>query len=208
MNPRKSAAGRALLLEKLTIVWSGIEAIVALLSGIMAGSFALVAFGADSGVEVMSALLVMVRLQALVRGEQPDTDKEHRSHRILAVLFFVLAAYVVASALFGLLNSNHPSESILGLTITVAAAIAMPSLAFAKRRVSLVLTAAGSTSVGRLLKTDAAETALCGWLSVSTLIGVVLGSWVGWWWADPVMSLAVVVLAVGEGREAWACDLD
>lgn len=190
MNRTQSAAGQALLLEKLTILWAGIEAGVALFSGISAGSFALVAFGADSGVEIMSAVLVLVRLRTLVRSEQPDPDKEHRSHRYLAVLFFVLAVYVVASASFGLDNDKHPSKSVFGLTITIGAAIAMPSLAYAKRRISQLLTAEGSHSVGRLLRTDAAETTLCvrGWLSVSTLVGVVLGSWVGWWRADPLES--------------------
>jgi predicted Co/Zn/Cd cation transporter (cation efflux family) len=154
MDQIESVAGRTVLLEKLTILWAGIAAGVALLSGILAGSFARFAFGADSGVEVMSAVLVLVRQRALARGEQPDAGKEHRFPRILAVLFFVSAVYVVASASFGLVNGNHPSKSVLGHTITMAAAMAMPSLAFAKRRVSLVLTAAGSTSSRRLLKTD------------------------------------------------------
>jgi divalent metal cation (Fe/Co/Zn/Cd) transporter len=203
-----STLRRASNIEYLTIAWAAIEALLALASGIVAGSVALVAFGADSGIEMLSAVVVLIRLRSLVKGEVPDERREHRDHRILAVLFFTLAAYVAISVAIALINRDHPLKSGVGLTICIAASLAMPALALAKRRLSKNLTAGGSTSVGRLLMADAIETELCGWLSVSTLIGVVLGSWVGWWWADPVASLVIVVFAIREGREEWECEED
>lgn len=181
---------------------------LALASGIAAGSVALVAFGTDSGIEMLSAMVVLIRLRSLAKGEVPIERREHRDHRILAVLFFALAGYVAISATLALLHHDHASKSGLGLGICIAASLAMPALALAKRKTSKNLTAQGSTSVGQLLRADAIETAFCGWLSVSTLIGVVLGSWVGWWWADPVASLIIVGFAIRESREEWECEED
>ena len=196
---------RAIWIEYLTIIWAGTEAAIALAAGLSAGSVALVAFGADSGIELLSAVVVLIRLRCLVRGEEPDLRREHRDHRILSVLFFTLAGYVVISATVALLDRAHPSKNAVGLAICSAAALAMPALALAKRRMSRTFDASGSLRVGRLMMADAVETALCGWLSICTLIGVVLGSWIGWWWADPVASLAIVGFALREGREEWEC---
>jgi pimeloyl-ACP methyl ester carboxylesterase len=195
-------------LEYLTIGWAGTEAVVALAAGLVAGSVALVAFGADSGIELVSAVVVTLRLRALIDHVPLDPRREHRDHRILAVLFFLLALYVTISAAVSLANRDHPTRSVAGLVICIAAAIAMPLLAYAKRTTATRLIDEGSKSVGRLVMADATESALCGWLSVSTLLGVVLGSWVGWWWADPIAGLVVVLFAVREGHEEWQCDPD
>ena len=197
---------RAIRLEYLTIGWAGTEAIVALAAGLVAGSVALVAFGADSAIELVSAVVVLLRLRDLVGHKPTDPRREHRDHRILAVLFFALGVYVVVSAATALINHDRPSRSVAGLAICVCAAIAMPALAYAKRATAARLVNEGSKSVGRLVTADATESALCAWLGVSTLLGVVLGSWVGWWWADPIAGLVVMLFAVREGIEEWRCD--
>jgi divalent metal cation (Fe/Co/Zn/Cd) transporter len=132
---------------------------------------------------------------------------EHRSHRILAVLFFALALYVVASAGWALARTHHPHENALGIVVAVASTVAMPLLAFAKRASARHLADHGLSSLSRLMGADATETALCALLAVSTLIGVSLAT-IRWWWADPVASLAVVYFALREGREAWVCEPD
>lgn len=157
---------------------------------------------------MLSASVVLFQVRSLVSAGSTTPASEHRSHRIIAVLFFVLAVYVVASALDALVHASHPSENVLGFVVCIASGMIMPALAFAKRRTSFQLTQGGFSSLGKLLASDAAETALCGWLSVSTLMGVGITSWAGWWWADPVASLAVVYFALREGREAWECDPD
>jgi divalent metal cation (Fe/Co/Zn/Cd) transporter len=127
---------------------------------------------------------------------------------VLAILFFALAVYVVASAVFALAHGRHPHENDLGFAVCVLSGVAMPFLALAKHRAGAALLTTGSPAVGRLLSADAAETALCGVLSVSTLVGVGLSAWAGWWWADPLASLVVVYFALREGLEAWRCDPD
>ena len=199
---------RAVRLEYLTIGWSAIETIAALVSGILAGSVALTAFGADSGVEIVSAIIVLQRLRSHAELGEVDQVKERRALKSLAVLFFSLAAFVVIVASLALARRDHPSESVLGVVTCLIAVAAMPALAISKRTTGKQLTLLDSCACGQLLMTDAAESALCGWLSVSTLVGVVLGAWVGWWWADPVASLVVVYFAIREGREAWHGDLD
>jgi divalent metal cation (Fe/Co/Zn/Cd) transporter len=208
MNVISQSARRAVALERLSVALSGLEAVAALVSGILAGSVALVAFGADSVIEVMSAVVVLGQLRAMVRSSDTDAAREHRSHRIIAVFFFALALYVVVSASVALALRVRPSENALGFVVCFASIALMPSLAWAKRSTSLSLGRDGSVAVARLLRADASETALCALLSLSTLLGVALTAWVGWWWADPVASLAVVYFALREGAEAWRCDPD
>jgi divalent metal cation (Fe/Co/Zn/Cd) transporter len=198
---------RAVRLEYLTIAWSALETVAALVSGILAGSVALTAFGADSGIEIVSAVIVARRLRSHAESGDVDQSKERRALQLLAVLFFALATYVTIVASLALVHRDHPSESVLGLVTCLIAVVAMPALAKSKRATATKLTLHDSCACGQLLMTDAAETALCGWLSVSTVVGVVLGAWVGWWWADPVASLVVVYFAIREGREAWRGEL-
>jgi divalent metal cation (Fe/Co/Zn/Cd) transporter len=198
---------RAVRLEYLTIAWSALETVAALVSGILAGSVALTAFGADSGIEIVSAVIVARRLRSHAESGDVDQSKERRALQLLAVLFFALATYVTIVASLALVHRDHPSERVLGLVTCLIAVVTMPALAKSKRATAKLLTLHDSCACGQLLMTDAAETALCGWLSVSTVVGVVLGAWVGWWWADPVASLVVVYFAIREGREAWRGEL-
>jgi divalent metal cation (Fe/Co/Zn/Cd) transporter len=204
-TPPHSAAHVALRLEYLTIALAAGEALVALVSGLLAGSVALIAFGADSVIEMLSAVVVLGQLLALSRGRAPGRFSEHRSHRVLAVLFYALAIYVFAGATWALVGKHHPHENALGLAVSVASSVAMPLLAWSKRASARRLGDHGLSSLSRLMYSDAAETALCALLAWSTLVGVSL-AWLHWWWADPVASLAVVYFALREGREAWACE--
>lgn len=204
---RRHLARSVLRLERATIALAALEALAALLSGVWAGSVALVAFGADSLIEMISGLVVFGQLTALVQAREGGGLGEHRSHRILAVLFYALAVYVTINAAVALVSVHHPRENALGVVVSAASTVAMPLLAWRKRRGARLLKARGLAAVARLVASDAAETALCATLALSTLIGVVLASW-HWWWADPLSSLAVVYFALREGREAWECAVD
>ncbi|MGE3270537.1 MAG: cation diffusion facilitator family transporter [Chloroflexota bacterium] len=177
----------------LTIGWNCLEAIVAIGSGLQAGSIALVGFGLDSVVEVSSALVIAWRL---TRGASEAAEK--RAVRLIALSFFAIAVYVTVDAALKLAGVDAPpNESMLGVAITALSLIVMPALAWGKRRV-----ARGLNSVA--LKADAAETQLCTYLSAVVLIGLGANALADWWWMDPVAGLVVAVLAVKEGRDAWA----
>jgi divalent metal cation (Fe/Co/Zn/Cd) transporter len=177
-----------------------IEAGVAVTAGIVAGSLALTSFGFDSVIELVSATLVLGRLRAGLRGGHANEQAERR---IIAVTFFVLAAYVLVGSVIDLATRSHPERSPAGIGLTVASLLVMPLLGWRKRRV-------GTALRNPLLLADAAETILCATLAATTLAGLILFAAFGWWQADPIAALAVAWFAVREGREAWhgelACD--
>ncbi len=192
---------RGLWLAGLTIAWNVIEAVVAVSAGIAAGSLALVAFGFDSIIEVLSAFVVVWQFRGELRGGY-DHERERRALRIIAITFFVLAAYVFFEASRDLFFvDSEADESIVGIVLAVLSLAVMPALAWAKRRTALAL---GSPT----LRADAQETFLCAWLSAALLAGLVLNAAFGWWWADPIAAIAIAGLAIREGIEAWQGDDD
>lgn len=203
-RPGSALHRRGLLLAALTIAWNIVEAVVAISAGITAGSIALVGFGFDSTIEVGSAFVVVWQFRAELRGGY-DEARERLALRLIAVTFFILAAYVVVEALRDLFFvSSEAGESTVGIVLAGVSLIVMPVLAIAKRRTAARL---GSPT----LRADAAETMLCTWLSAILLGGLVLNAAVGWWWADPIAAVAIAYLAAKEGIEAWRgedCDDD
>ncbi|HEU4547004.1 MAG TPA: cation transporter [Microlunatus sp.] len=192
---------RALALAGLTIAWNVVEAIVAVAAGVAAGSIALVGFGFDSTVEVLSACVVVWHFRAELRGGH-DEQRERRALRLIGVTFFVLAAYVSSEAVRDLFFVDaEADESAVGIALAALSLLVMPVLAWAKKRTADQL---GSPT----LRADATETLLCTWLSVVLLLGLVLNATVNWWWADPAAALVIAGLAAHEGLEAIRGDDD
>jgi divalent metal cation (Fe/Co/Zn/Cd) transporter len=196
---RQGRVRRARLLAWFTIAWNSIEGLVGIASGLAAGSIALVGFGVDSYVEVLSGAVVLWRLSKEGHGEELSAAAEHRALRIIAGTFFALAAGVAVESIRKLVTGEHPSASRAGIALTVVSLVVMPLLARAKRKVGRQL---GSHA----LQADATETTLCVWLSAIVLAGLLLNAALGWWWADPVAALGIVYVAFREGREAWKGD--
>ena len=178
-------------LEYFTIVWNSIEAVVALISGLIAGSVALVSFGLDSFIEVASGAALLWRLQhdshAAIRERA-----ERLTVRIVGFCFLLLSAYVAYESLSALLTRHTPEKSPAGIAIAVASLVAMPLLSRAKRRVS-----AGMRSAA--MAADARQTDFCAYLSGILLGGLLLNALFGLWWADPVAGLVMVPFIVKEG---------
>jgi divalent metal cation (Fe/Co/Zn/Cd) transporter len=193
-------ARRAVALGVVTIAYNVLEGIVAVAAGIAAGAVSLIGFGLDSGIEVISAAVVVTRLTAGLRGAEPDERKEKLALRIVAVTFFALAAYLVVQGVRDLLIGGRPDTSVVGIVLTAVSIVVMPTLASLKRRVGLRM---GSD----LVVADAAETRLCAILSVTTCAGLVAYLLLGWTWLDPVAGFVIAVFAVLEGREAWEGEL-
>lgn len=187
---READRSRARTLVRLTIVWNAIEAVVALTAGVAAGSIALIGFGLDAGVEFAAAGVALWYLAGA------DRERERLAQRMIAASFLALAVYVAADSVRHLATGTHPDSSVPGLIIAAASLVVMPLLAISKRRLAVSL---GSAT----LAAEAAETALCGWLSLVLLVGLAARTVAGWWWADPVAGLVIAALAVREGLEAW-----
>ncbi len=208
MTPLDTATGsverlrrRALGLAALTIAWNVVEAVVAVAAGVAAGSIALVGFGFDSTIEVLSAWVVVWQFGAELRGGY-DEDRERRALRLIGVTFFVLAAYVSVEAVRDLFFVDAEADvSAIGIALAALSLLVMPVLAWAKKRTADQL---GSPTV----RADATETLLCSWLSATLLVGLVLNATVNWWWADPMAALVIAGLAAREGLEAIRGDGD
>jgi divalent metal cation (Fe/Co/Zn/Cd) transporter len=194
-DPRRRLRQRraALGLAWATIAWNCVEAVVAIASGRAADSIALVGFGLNSIVEVGSALVVVWQFGGR------DHQREERALRLIAISFFVFAAYVAGRAVWDLITTTEPAESTVGIALAIASLVVMPVLAIAKRRL-------GRRMGSRTVVADSAQTLLCSYLSVVLLVGLVANATLSWWWADPVAALVIAVLAVREGREAWRGD--
>ena len=181
---------RARQLAWLTICWNVVEGLVAVSSGVIDGSLALLGFGLDSFIEVFAGVVVLWQLRP---GEEA---RERQALRLIAFSFFALAAYVTFEAGRGLLVGDEAGESPVGVGLAAVSLVVMPVLAWAKRRT-------GRGLGNRVVMADATETSLCAYLSVVLIVGLMLNAMLGWWWADPLAALVIAGLAVREGREAW-----
>ncbi len=178
-------ARSAVRLEAATITRNVIEAVVAVAAGLAAGSVALVAFGSDSAIEIVSAAVVLIHLRSLLSGREASEGSERRALRIMGVTFFALAAYVTVEAVTTLLRHDRPDTSPLGIAVTSVAILVMSLLAWAERHTAKRLATNGGSGPAALLRADAAETVLCATISAAALIGLVANTTLGFWWADP-----------------------
>jgi divalent metal cation (Fe/Co/Zn/Cd) transporter len=193
---RRAALGlRIRLLAAATITYNLIEAVVALWAGDAADSSALIGFGLDSVIEVASALALSWQFSA---GD-PER-REHLTLRIIAVSFFALAAFVTIDAVMSLTGAGEARHSMPGMVIAGLSLAVMPVLSWAQRR-------AGRELGSRTAVADSKQTLLCTYLSAVLLIGLVLNSTLGWWWADAGAALVIAAIAVREGISAWRGDV-
>jgi len=176
------------------IAYNAVEAVVAITAGALASSGALIAFGLDSIIEVLSAAAVAWQFS------RADPERyEKVTLRVIAIAFFALAAYVTVSSILSLAGRADVEHSPIGIVLTAVSLALMPALSFAERRAGRELGSATAIA-------DSKQTLLCAWLSAAVLGGLVLNSLLGWSWADAVAGLVIAVFAVREGIEAWKGD--
>lgn len=185
---------RIRIVVAITITWNVIEAIVALIAGGAASSSALIGFGLDSIVEVLSAAAVAWQFAA------PDPERREKTAlRVIAVSFFALAIYVSVDAIASLTGLRDPEHSTVGIVIAALSLLVMPFLSWFERRTGRELGSASAIA-------DSKQTLICTYLSAALLAGLLLNSLLGWAWADSVAALVIAVFAIREGIEAWRGD--
>jgi divalent metal cation (Fe/Co/Zn/Cd) transporter len=178
------------------IAWHFVEFAIALAAGVAASSIALIGFGADSLIEALAGFVVLW----LFTGRRLHSPTaERRAQQMIAVSFYVLAAYIGVEAIRTLIGGNEPDVSWVGIGLAAVTAPTMPLLAMAKRRVGHKL---GSSATVQ----EASQTQLCAYLSIGLLVGLGANALFGWWWADPITALAIAAVALREGRESWRGD--
>ena len=179
-----------------TIGYNVLEAVVAIGAGAAASSSALIGFGLDSVIEVLSAVAIAWQFTR----RQPERW-DAVTARAVAVAFFLLATYVTVDSVLTLSGAQHVEHSPVGIGIAALSLVTMPALAWMERRTGREL---GSASV----VADSRQLLVCMELSGTVLVGLLLNSLVGWAWADPVAALVVAALAVREGLEAWRGEVE
>jgi divalent metal cation (Fe/Co/Zn/Cd) transporter len=184
---------RAKLLAWGGIAWHVVEAVVAIGAGLAAASIALVGFGADSLIESLAGLILLWRFAA---SRSQSDQAERRAQQLIALSFFVLAAYVGAEAVRTLVGSHEPDVSWVGIGLAAITAPTMPLLAVAKRRVGNKLGSSATVSEG-------VQNMVCAYLSIALLVGLGANALFGWWWADPLAAFVIAGVALREGRESW-----
>jgi len=177
-----------------TIAYNLIEAVVAIAAGTVASSAALIGFGLDSTIEVLSAAAVAWQFT------RRDPERwEKGTLRVIAVAFFALAAYVTVTSVLALVGQVDVEHSTLGIVITALSVVIMPFLSLAERRAGRELGSATAVA-------DSKQTLICTYLSAAVLVGLVVNSLFGWWWADAIAGLVIAGFAIREGIEAWRGD--
>lgn len=185
---------RVRLIVATTIGYNVVEAVIAITAGASASSAALVAFGLDSVVEVVSAAAIAWQFAG-----RDHEARERTALRVVAFSFFALAAYVGFEAIRALAGGSDADHSTVGIVLAAVSLAVMPALSFLERRTGREL---GSAAV----VADSKQTLICSYLSAVLLAGLVLNSALGWWWADPLAALVIAGFAVREGIEAWQGD--
>jgi divalent metal cation (Fe/Co/Zn/Cd) transporter len=186
-------AGRVQRLQHLTIAWMTLEAAIALAAAWKARSPALLGFGGDSVIELLSGIVVLWRFRA--QAELETARAEKMAARIAGGLLFSVAVFVAATSSFAFVGYYEPRPSFVGIALLLVAAFGMPWLASQKRKLAIQLSSAS-------LRADAAESSLCGYLSWIALAGLTANALFGIWWADPVAALGLLPFIFKEGWQA------
>ena len=184
-------------IEAASFAWMVVEAAVAIGAGIVARSILLTAFGADSVIELVTGGILLWRLSTEARGGSVERveQAERRAAWVTGGALVLLCAYVVASSVFGLVTRGHSEGSVVGIVLALSALFIMPVLARRKRAIADQI---GSAA----LRGDAACSVTCAYMAATLLVGVVLTTALGWWWADSLAALALLYWLVPEAREA------
>jgi len=185
---------RIRLIVAITITYNVVEAVIAVAAGSVASSAALIGFGLDSIVEVLSAAAIAWQFSA------PDPEKREKvALRVIAFSFFGLAAYVIVDASLSLFGLREAEHSPVGIALAAVSLAVMPFLSWFERRTGREL---GSTSA----IADSKQTLICSYLSAALLAGLLLNTLLGWAWADSIAALVIAGFAIKEGLEAWKGD--
>ena len=192
-NPYKTG----LHLEYFTVGYNIAEAFVSILFGSIANSIALVGFGLDSIVESLSGMVLIWRLKQHKKiSEEDEKQVEKKAMKFVAITFFVLGAYVLFESAKKLIFREIPEPSLPGIIIAIVSIIAMPILTLRKYKV-------GKAIDSKALIADSKETLACSFLSLSLLLGLGLYYFFGFWQADPIVGIIIVIFLFREGLEVW-----
>lgn len=194
---RDGGVRKGVNIELISIFWMVIEALIAILSGIMAHSLSLVAFGADSIIELVAGIVLLWRLMLEVKGaslEKVDRAEKTASWTV-GISLILLAIYIVVAAIHELWTQQGAESSPIGIGLAVVSTLLMIYLSRAKKRI-------GDEIGSKALKADGSCSIVCAYMAMIVLVGACLTALLGWWWIDSIISFGLTYFVVKEGIEA------
>jgi divalent metal cation (Fe/Co/Zn/Cd) transporter len=197
MSSHSVSVKKGVAIERLSLAWMAIEAAVAIGSGFIAHSLSLVAFGADSVIELIAGGVLLWRLTMEAHGASLTRVKraENISSWVVGMALLLLAAYIIIASIDKLVTHQGAETSLFGIGLAVASGLIMPVISRAKKRI-------GSEIGSKALRADGSCSMVCAYMAWTVLGGVALTALFGWWWVDSIAALALVYFVVREGIEA------
>jgi divalent metal cation (Fe/Co/Zn/Cd) transporter len=190
---RRALVARVKLISWLSLIWMTAEGVIGTTAGIMANSIALIGYGVDSTITGVASAIIIWRFS----GERVESDDaEARAQRIVAISFFLLAPYIIVTAIHHLVTGSEADASWVGIALAVVSVTLMPLFGHAKKRIGNRLQSNATTGEG-------IQNILCAYLSLAILFGLAANAILGFWWADPLAALLVAIVAVHTGARTW-----
>lgn len=190
---RRSLLRRGFGLEYATLVWNVVGIVILAAAAIEAKSVALAGFGLDSLIEIGASLVVIWELSGT------GAARRRKALRLIGAAFGALGVYLTVQSTIVLVAGFHPEPSPLGIAWTTVTAATMFALAAGKARTGAALSNPVLTTEGRVTLID-------GLLAAAVLLGLLLNSMAGWWWADPLAGYVLVFYALREVKEIFFTD--
>jgi divalent metal cation (Fe/Co/Zn/Cd) transporter len=195
-DERGALIARVKLISWLSLVWMTAEGVIGTTAGIMANSIALIGYGVDSTITGVASVIIIWRFS----GERVDSEHaEAQAQRIVAITFFLLAPYIIVSAIHHLVTGSEAQASWVGIGLAIVSVTLMPLFGRAKKRIGERLHSPATTGEGT-------QNILCAYLSLTILVGLSANAVLGLWWADPLVALVVAVVALQTGARTWRGD--
>jgi cation diffusion facilitator family transporter len=188
---------KGLRLEYFTVGYNIVEAGVSIAFGTIANSIALIGFGLDSIVESLSGFVLIWRLRQHEKITEEEEERiERKARKFVAITFFILGLYILVQSIKKLVFREMPDPSFPGIIIAAISLIVMPVLTLQKYKTGVQIKS-------KALIADSKETLVCAFLSLALLLGLGLNYLFGFWQADPVVGLIIVIYLFREGSEVW-----
>lgn len=196
---RQQDLKKARTLQIWNVIYDAIEVVVSLIAGFASNSSALIGWGLDSTIEVISASTLGWRLHGEIKdiGEEKVKKRKRITLFVIAASFTLVSIFITYDSVSKLINKETASWSTMGLIILLVSLVVNPILISYKRKY-------GKKLDSPEMLADAKDTFICLYQTIVVLAGLLLVNQLGWWWADPVAALLIVPYALKEGWAAFS----
>ena len=186
---------RGLVVEYGSLAWMTVEAIASIYSGLLTWSFALLAFGGDSLVELLSSFVVVLHMRTILKGNSHAHVVRTKAEWATALLLLSLLPIIGGGVGYSLLSGIRPESSLLGIAVAIGAVLIMPILWYEKKQI-------GAKTGCLPLAIDSAESATCLLMSIALLAGLTVNYFLKIFWVDYLVTLLILVFIAREAVEA------